>query len=216
MPGDLQRLAEAKFYVVLDRDVLNDEDLFDVMKKTVRAGADVVQLRHKNGSAREIFGFCQKALRLTRGKIPFIVNDRLDIALACGADGVHLGQDDLPMVEARRIAGRRLMIGASCQTRAQARTAARDGADYIGFGSVFKTPTKPQRSDMDLALLKTVLSEATIPVFPIGGIGLENIRRVLKQGADRVAVTRSVCLADDVVSVTKEFSRLLKARPAVV
>lgn len=205
-------LGRAKVYVVLDRAVADYRKLFEILGLCVDAGADVVQLRDKNGSAKEILSFVRDALPLTRGKLLFIVNDRLDIALAAGCDGVHLGQEDLPVGEARRIAGSDLIIGASCQTLGHLQQAEAAGADYAGFGSVFKTLTKPQRSPMPLEALKSAWVQTHIPIFPIGGITMDTIDRVIALGINRVAVTRAVCLSKDVVSAV----RGLKAKLSVV
>ncbi len=212
MNNIMNMLSRAKVYVVLDRAIADYRKLFDVLKFCVDAGADIVQLRDKNGSAKEIFSFVRDALYLTRGKLLFIVNDRLDIALAAGCDGVHLGQDDLPVAEARRIAGAGLVIGTSCQTIEHLYQAEAAGADYVGFGSVFKTLTKPQRSPMPLEVLKSAGAQSHIPVFPIGGITLDNIDQVTALGINRVAVTRAVCLSDDAGSVIRSFRSKLSNR----
>jgi len=202
-------LKSRRLYLILDTDVCDGEQLFRILKQAVRNGVDIVQLRSKKGTSREILRFVERSLHYLKGQVPFIVNDRLDLALAAGADGVHLGQDDLPVRLARQIVGPRFLIGASCQTVAQARQAQREGADYVGFGSVFKTLTKPERSPMNLLLLKRAISSVHIPIFPIGGIQLENIKQVTDFGVTRVAVTRALCLAEDVVRASQLFSQAL-------
>jgi thiamine-phosphate pyrophosphorylase len=149
--------------------------------------------------------FTKDALKYIDGRIPFIVNDRLDIALAAGADGVHLGQEDLPVPEARKIAPRQLIIGASCQTPQQVMQAQAEGADYIGFGAVFKTPTKPENKEMDLASLTEAVRIAKIPVFAIGGINLENLPILKGAGIKRIAVIRAICCAPNVDKATRSF-----------
>ena len=121
-----------------------------------------------------------------------IVNDRVDLAVLGGAAGVHLGQEDIPLKAARRMMGNQAIIGVSCQTLTHARQAEREGADYIGFGSVFKTQTKPDRSPMDLKLLQRVMREIRIPVFAIGGITCENVGRLREVGVERGAGWRDV------------------------
>lgn len=204
-------LKKAKFYVVLDSSVADFKELFDVLKKTVDAGAGIVQLRSKDNSAREILAFCQKANAYVKGKALFIVNDRLDLALAGGCDGVHLGQHDLPLGQARKICGAGKMIGVSCQTLSQARQAQKQGADYIGFGSVFNTKTKPERSPMNLKLLSEISQKINIPVFFIGGITLINLDRVVQYGGRRVAVTRAICQAKNIAVTTKKFLQGLES-----
>ena len=170
MRSNKRLLASSKLYLILDTQVLDYGPLLQVLKDSVRAGTDVVQLRDKNGSAKEILDFCRKILKITRHQIPFIVNDRADLAFVSGADGLHVGQEDLEYSMALRLLGRKKIIGVSCQTLAQALKAQAQGADYIGFGSVFETQTKPGRQAMDLDLLQKVIRQVKIPVFPIGGI----------------------------------------------
>ena len=206
-----QFLERSQLYCVLDAQVAGYDKLFTVLGVSASAGVDIFQIRDKAGSAREIMEFSSRAIRRLNGKQLFIVNDRLDIALTSNADGVHIGQDDIPLSDARRLAGKDFIIGVSCQTLSQAIEAQENGADYIGFGSVFKTMTKPERSGMDLELLTTVIKKLTIPVFPIGGITLNNVDMVRAWGSRRSAVTREICLAEDAVSVVKRFKEKLDA-----
>ncbi len=202
-------LNDARLYLVLDSSVAGFEKLLKVLKKSVDAGVGIIQLRSKEGSAAEILAFCKKAARCVNGKALFIVNDRLDLTLASGADGVHLGQEDLPLVFARKLLGHKTIIGISCQTLAQAQRAERDGADYIGFGSVFKTKTKPERSPMNAKMISLVSAKIKIPVFFIGGITPKNVSQVIEYGAKRIAVTRSICEAKDVGLEAKKFLKRL-------
>lgn len=210
MRGIKRVLNDARLYLVLDHDVLPLDRLYKVLRESVQAGVPIVQLRCKSGSSRDILDFSKRAVRFLKGTVPFIVNDRADLALAAGADGVHLGQEDLPLRCARKILGRRKIIGVSCQTLADARRAEADGADYIGFGSVFKTRTKPGRQPMDLDVVARVARRIKIPVFFIGGITLRNAGEIMARGAQRIAVTRAVCLADNIGATTKEFLQFLR------
>ncbi len=185
------------------------EMLFDIMQKAVTAGVDIVQLRDKHGSCRDILQFSIRCMKAIAGRVPFIVNDRVDIAYAAGADGVHLGQDDLPIDKAREILGEDAIIGISCQSIEHACHAEESGADYIGFGSVFKTLTKPDRKPMDLNLLAEVCKQIRIPVFAIGGIGISNLSIILDVGVSRIAVCRAILEADDVTGVVKDMKTML-------
>lgn len=205
MPNKTAILTSAKLYVVLDSSVADFEKLFVILKKTVAAGTRIVQLRSKAGSARDILAFSKKALEVTKGKALFIVNDRADLTLLSGSDGIHLGQDDLTMKEARKILGSDKIIGVSCQTLAQAKRAQKDGADYIGFGSVFKTKTKPGRTGLDLKIVSQVSRQIKVPVFFIGGITLYNIGKAVEKGGKRIAVTRAICESSDVAASTRKF-----------
>ena len=203
MRGIKRVLNDARLYLVLDNDVLPLDRLYKVLRESVQAGVPIVQLRCKSGSSRDILDFSKRAVRFLKGTVPFIVKDRADLALAAGADGVHLGQEDLPLRCARKILGRRKIIGVSCQTLAHARWAEADGADYIGFGSVFKTRTKPGRQPMDLDLSRGSRGGSNSGF--IGGITLRNVKDIAARGVQRIAVTRAVCLADNIGATTKEF-----------
>lgn len=205
-------LEKARLYCVLDTQVENYDRLFTVAKNAVAGGVDIVQLRDKNGSAYDILNFIRRLRSVIKKRALLIVNDRVDLALASGSDGVHLGQEDIPVDLARELAGRSMIIGASCQTLGHALKAQEKGADYIGFGSVFKTRTKPCRRPMDLPLLKKVLQKVHIPVFPIGGITSKNIETIRGCGVDRIAVTRAICSAKDPRKAARDLKSRLFAR----
>ncbi len=202
-------LKNSKLYLILDRDVNSYGELLKIAEGAFKGGVDIVQLRDKHGSPKEILEFSGKMVKLLKNKIPFIINDRIDLALAVRASGVHVGQDDVPIVVARKLMGPAAIIGTSCQTLAQAKEAERQGADYIGFGSVYKTLTKPQRNPMDLNLLAEVVRKIWIPVFAIGGITLKNITALKEIGVNRMAVCRAICAASDVEQTTLTFKTLL-------
>jgi thiamine-phosphate pyrophosphorylase len=204
------RLKRANLYLILDADVLDHDSLLSILKESVRFGIDIVQLRNKFGRAKDILAFCRKALKVAKGKTIFIVNDRADIAKLCNADGLHVGQDDLSCKEARKLLGPKAIIGVSCQNLKQALQAQKDGADYIGFGSVFKTKTKPERNPMDLKVLRQVLKTIKIPVFPIGGINSANISVVREAGATRAAVCRDILLSNDVGATIGKLKEILR------
>lgn len=205
-----KRLAGCRLYLILDAGVLGYKDLLTVVKTAVRSGVDIVQLRDKTGKACETLSCARMIRKLVAKKALFIVNDRVDIALLCGADGVHLGQDDLSVKDARKIIGKGLIIGRSCQTLRHLSCAEREGADYVGFGSVFETQTKPGRKPMDLGLLEEAVRMARVPLFPIGGITRENIAVVTAQGARRVAVCRDILLDDNVVGAVDDLRGALE------
>jgi len=199
-------LASSKLYLILDAQVLDYKNLLVALKDSVRGGIDVVQLRDKFGTTKEILGFAREILKVTKHQVPLIINDRADLAFFSGADGLHLGQDDLEYPQARKLLGRNKIIGISCQTLEHALKAQAIGADYIGFGSVFKTKTKPERRAMDLDLLQKVIERVKIPVFPIGGISRENIGQLIPLGVQRVAVCRDILLAKDSGQVVRELN----------
>ena len=209
MRSKKQWLRGAKLYLILDAQVNSHAELLDILKKSVRSGMGIVQLRDKCGCAKDILEFSRKAKKIIGGKIPLIINDRVDLAMIAQVPGVHLGQEDVLLKIARRMMGEKAIIGVSCQTLEHARRAQREGADYIGFGSIFKTQTKPGRMPMDLKILQKVIREIKIPVFAIGGIGRENIGLLRALGVSRVAVCRDVCQASDVARVVRDIKNLL-------
>jgi thiamine-phosphate diphosphorylase len=199
-------------YLILDRAVDDYSRLFQIAQDAIAAGVDIIQLRDKTGQARDVLRFARQLSDLARGKILFIVNDRADIAYLAEADGVHLGQEDLPVADARRLLGKHALIGASCQNTRHVERAVAQGADYIGFGSVFKTQTKPDREPMDLRRLETVVRDVPlIPLFGIGGITLDHLERLKARGCRRVAVCRAVCQASDVGQAVNQFKKALEA-----
>ncbi len=180
------------------------------VKTMVEAGVDLVQLRDKDRTDQEIVAVGRKIAELTRGSnTVFIMNDRADLANAARADGVHLGQDDLKVGDARRLVGPSKVIGVSTHSLAQAKQAVSDGADYIGVGPVFPSTTKHFEKHVGLELVKEVAAEIKLPMFAIGGITLGNLPSVLDSGARRVAVSGAINQADDVGHVVREFRRCL-------
>ncbi len=179
-------------YVITDRRIQKRPNV-EVVEEAIAGGASVIQLREKDLSTRE---FLEEALLLRectkRHGVLFIVNDRVDIALASGADGVHLGPEDMPLAYARRIAPH-LIIGYSCDTKEEAQAAEHLGADYLGVGTVFPTTTKGDAGPpIGLERLREIVSSVRIPVVAIGGITPENVESVLAVGVDGVAVVSAI------------------------
>ena len=202
-------LQKSSLYLILDTEVADYAKLLTIAQEAVDNGIDIVQLRDKKGSVKDILKFSKDILKILKGKLPYIVNDRVDLAIAALAQGVHLGQEDLDIGVARKMIGKKAIIGASCQTLEAAYKAENEGADYIGFGSVFKTFTKPGRSLMDLDILKEVINKIRIPVFAIGGIHQGNIENLIHMGVRRVAVCRAILQAADVGATTRSMVDLL-------
>lgn len=192
-------LSNSNLYLILDAAVADYDRLVSVTKEACKGGVGLFQLRDKTGCVRDTLAMAKKLRKIIPSKkAVFIVNDRIDVAMAAGADGVHLGQEDVPLPAARAVAPKGMLIGISCQTLAHVREANRRGADYIGFGSIFKTLTKPDRSPMDFKLLVDAIGLAKIPLFPIGGITQQNIAQLTASGVNRAAVCRDICLAQDI------------------
>ena len=184
--------------------------------RALQAGVKWVQYRDKERSRREMY---EESIRLMgivkKFNATLIVNDHPDIALAADADGVHLGQDDLPVKEARKIMGKNRIIGISTHTVEQARNAGRDGADYIGFGPVFHTTTKDAGRPMGIEMLREIKRQVQIPVIAIGGINAENIRPVLETGVDAVAVSSAI-LRGDIEENAKRFLSIINAYSGLI
>jgi thiamine-phosphate pyrophosphorylase len=170
-----------------------DVPVQDMVWSVLEAGISFIQYREKERTRREIYDEALRLRELTLSwKATLIVNDHADIALAVGADGVHLGQDDLPLKEARRIMGSRI-VGISTHSLAQAKEAEAGGADYIGFGPIFQTTTKDAGAPQGVDILRTIKQNVSIPVVAIGGINIGNITDVMKAGADAAAIATAIC-----------------------
>jgi len=181
--------------------------------EALKAGVRWIQYRNKDGSRREIFRESVNLRKITRDfNTMLIINDHADIALAADADGVHLGQDDLPLKEARKIIGRDKIVGISTHSLDEAIDAGRSGADYIGFGPIFHTITKDAGSPKGISLLGEIKNKVHIPVVAIGGINLENAGSVFETGADAIAVSSAILggqIAENVrmfIDVKRSFS----------
>ena len=210
MTSNATRCLRWRLYVIVDRAAIGARDPAAVAAAAIRGGADVLQLRAKAASTRQLLKDAARLLPLAReAGVPLIINDRPDIARACGADGVHLGQDDLPLSEARAILGPGRLIGTSTHNAAQALAAEAEGADYIGVGPIFPTPTKPDYGSVGLGLIEEVARAVRVPQVCIGGLEAGNLTHVLEAGARCVAVVRAVCAAADPESAARELKQRL-------
>jgi thiamine-phosphate pyrophosphorylase len=172
--------------------VITSKDHLKIAREACRAGARIVQYRDKNSTRKEILETAGKIREITRDfNSLFIVNDYLDIALICGADGVHLGQDDVPIRRAREITPDGFIIGVSTHSLEQAIEAEKAGADYIGVGPVFATPTKENYAPIGLSVVKEVIKSVNIPVVAIGGIDIDSIEELVEIGVRNVAMVRA-------------------------
>jgi len=177
-------------YAVIDTACVRPETCIDVARALLSGGVQIMQARAKDLPSGELLGVCEAIWKTTRERgALFIVNDRVDIALICGADGVHLGQDDIPVAEARRLLGPSKLIGVSTHNVAEAQEAASSGADYISFGPVFLTKTKKDaQSPKGCAALREIRNATTLPIVAIGGIDEQNMFEVFAAGANAVAM----------------------------
>jgi thiamine-phosphate pyrophosphorylase len=180
----------------------------EVATAAARGGADVVQLRHKSMPRGELLGLA-KRLRAALGGVLFVVNDHVDIAILSEADGVHLGPDDLSVTSARRVAGDRLIIGASASTPERAREAVAEGADYVGCGPAFATPIKAEKKVLGPQGIAAIARRVKVPVFAIGGIEASNVAQLTAAGLNRICVIRAVGNAPDPEKATRELHAML-------
>lgn len=188
-----------RVYLVTDSNLSKGQSLTDVVKAAVEGGVSCVQLREKHMGTRDFMALALaiKAV-LSAYKVPLVINDRIDIALACGADGVHLGQSDLPVEQARQLLPAHVFIGWSVETLADVARAANLPVDYLGVSPVFSTPTKTDtHTPWGLDGLSQVRQVTQLPLVAIGGINALNAREVLEAGADGLAVVSAICSAAD-------------------
>ncbi len=200
--------SQLRLYLVTERGMLRGRDLTDVVMQAVEGGVTMVQLREKDISTREFIELAQ-ALKsvLMRTRVPFIINDRVDVALAVDADGVHIGQSDMPYDIARRMLGSDKIIGLSVENFAEIEEANRLDVDYIGVSPVFATPTKTDTAmPFGLDGLREAVRRSLHPSVAIGGINMSNFRSVLSTGTNGIAVVSAIMDSDN----PREASRLLK------
>jgi thiamine-phosphate pyrophosphorylase len=200
--------------LVTDRHRCRPGGLLDAVEAAVAAGVDAVQLREKDLDAAALYDLSVTLRDLTRGRCPLIVNSRLDVALAAGADGVHLPESGLPIAAARRICPRGFLLGRSVHSLAGAMTAEGEGASYIQLGTIFETTSKPGVEPAGLALVRSTASVLSIPCLAVGGIDARNAGEVITAGATGVAVVSAILLADDINVAMQGLRAALAAAPA--
>jgi thiamine-phosphate pyrophosphorylase len=183
----------------------------EITRLAIAGGTDTIQYRQKSGSTREMIEIARNMKRLcSEAGVMFIVNDRLDVAIAAEADGVHLGQDDFPIPIARELLGEGRIIGGSAATLDEARTCLSEGADYVGFGPVYPTSSKDDAGPVSgIDILKQVADIIPLPIIAIGGVGAENVPGVMRAGAHGIAVISAVCCQDDPEEATRALYRAL-------
>ena len=195
-----------RLYAITDRTWLDGRTLYYDVEKALKGGVTLLQLREKNmstddfiNSAKEIKLLCEKY------NVPLIINDNVDVAKAVNADGVHIGQNDMPAHEARKILGKNKIIGVTAKTVEQAQKAEKDGADYLGSGAIFGTTTKGDAKKMGIQTLKSITSSVNIPVVAIGGIDGDNVLQLKGTGIVGAAVVSGIFAQDDIETATKDL-----------
>jgi len=199
-------------YVILDRGLAGGRELGPLLDAVLEGGCRVVQLRDKTLPLNDLYPVARALRRRCReAGCLFIVNDRVDLALALEADGVHVGQDDLPARDTRRLLRPGMILGVSTHDESQARLARDDGADYVAVGSMYPTGSKTGFNLVGPDLLRRVRPEIPVPLVAIGGITLDNVGEVIRAGADAVAVISAVSKAADPAAAARRFLEAIRA-----
>lgn len=202
-------LKNIRLYLILDSFVCG-KHIKKILLSAIKGGIDIVQFRDKCSSTKQMIEKAKPLLALAREhKIPFIINDKLDVALALNADGLHIGQDDTPVQLARKLLGDDKFLGLSCHSVSQIKKAQKEKIDYCGFGPVFKTATKPKVKPRGLKQLEKALSISRLPVFAIGGVTKNNLKTLFHSNATRIAICRDICLSRDITKTTKKIKESL-------
>ena len=200
-------------YLVTDRKLCGDRQLEDVVRQALNGGAACVQLREKDVSTRFFIEEAQKIKALTvQFRVPLIINDRLDVALAAGADGIHIGQEDMPYVIARKLTGPKAIIGLSVETWDDVVKAQELDVNYLGVSPIFETPTKTDtKGSWGLEGLARIKSYSRHPLVAIGGLNVSNAEDAVMAGADCIAVVSAICSAPDPLRASQELNNTIQA-----
>ncbi|WP_100374596.1 thiamine phosphate synthase [Bacillus sp. FJAT-45037] len=209
-------MKDFKLYAITGEEFHPERDLIEVMEEAILGGVDIIQLRDKKSKKIDVLKKAKALRELTRKHdVTFIVNDHIDVALAVDADGIHVGQDDLPLEEARKVVGPDKIIGISTHVIEEARLAEQGGADYIGVGPIFETNSKEDVVDpVTTAYVKQVVEEITIPFVALGGIKLHNVDQVLDAGATRICMISEIVGANDIKGTCEKFIAILDEKGA--
>lgn len=192
-------MNKMKCYLCTDSDILKDKDFYESIEEALKAGIKTIQLREKDALGKE---FLEKALKLRELTKKYdallIINDRIDIAMLSNADGVHVGQKDIPAKYLRQLIGKNMILGVSANTVEDARNAKEAGADYIGVGAVFNTDTKEDADSVDHTMITTIQDSVNIPIIAIGGIKLHNVSKLYEYNLEGYAIISAILGADDI------------------
>ena len=208
----IKDLSKCRLYGILDLSYADKSRVREIAQRMIDGGVDVIQLRGKQQSIDELADLAAQLHEVTASaNVPLVVNDHPQIARQTAVEGLHLGQDDETIGAAREKIGRSIIIGKSTHSFEQAIGAVNEGADYIGFGPVFATPTKPDYRPIGLNDIKRVLKQVSVPVFCIGGIKLTNLEQVIAAGANRVVIVSGLLQAANIMEYARAAKQLLLA-----
>lgn len=199
-----------RLYLVTDRDLLKNGDLCTAVEQAIKGGATLVQLREKDITTLDFYNTAVEIKKITdKYNIPLIINDRMDIALAVGAAGIHVGQSDMPCSIIRKVIGNRMLLGVSASTIEEAIKAEKDGADYLGIGAVFPTATKDDAKKVSIELLKKIKESVNIPVVAIGGINEKNVSLLRPANIDGIAVISCILGKENIKQASENLNKLI-------
>ncbi|WP_238883513.1 thiamine phosphate synthase [Clostridium sp. YIM B02551] len=202
----MSKEVDYTLYLVTDRDMLKNRNIVEAVEEAILGGVTLVQVREKDISTSEFYKVASEIKEITsRNNVPIIINDRIDIALAIDADGVHVGQSDMPASIARNLIGPDKILGVSTATIDEAIKAEKEGADYLGVGAVFSTTTKDDARNVSLELLKEIKETVNIPIVAIGGINSKNVDKLKESNVDGVAVISDILAKEDIKQAARDI-----------
>ena len=205
----MKKQIDYSIYLVTDQSLMSTDTLTEAVEQAIIGGCTLVQLREKDLSSLDFYNVAVELRQLTdKHNIPLIVNDRIDIALAVGADGVHIGQSDIPAAVARKIIGDDMVLGVSAGSVAEALQAVADGADCLGIGAMFPTGTKEDAKIVSMEEMRRIREAVSIPIVVIGGINKDNAADFKAAGVDGLAVVSAILSQPDITAATKELKRI--------
>ena len=214
MPLKKSALKNSRLYLILDKTACGRKNTKRILKRALQGGVDIVQFRDKFSSTKKMAQEARRLLPLCRKyHVPFIINDRLEVALQVNADGLHIGQEDMPPALARKILGEGKIIGLSCHSIEQVKRAQKEKCDYMGFGPVFRTATKPNVRPIGVSDFIKALKVSRKPIFAIGGITESRIFKLFVPGKTRIAVCRELCLDKNIAKKAQHLKMRLSISP---
>lgn len=208
-----QLLKNSQLYLILDNPTCGFKNLSKILIRAIQGGVDIVQLRDKTSPTKTLIHSALIIKKIAKKyHLPLIINDRLDVAIAVDADGIHLGQDDIPVALARKILGTEKIIGLSTHSIKEVKSAQKEPLDYLGFGPVFKTATKPNMIPKGMKMLKNAFKISQLPIFAIGGIEEKTLSAIIAHNIpiNRAAVCRPICLAANPKTAARRLKDRLK------
>ncbi|MCI8589547.1 MAG: thiamine phosphate synthase [Clostridiales bacterium] len=207
----MKPIVDYSLYLCTDRELMTSATIEECVEAALKGGVTIVQLREKTCTSKEFYEIGKRVHQITRAyRVPLIINDRVDIALAIGAEGVHVGSNDLPCQIVRRIAGDDMLIGVSVSTKEEALQAEKSGADYVGVGAMYATKTKTDAVMVSMEELNRIRQAISLPIVTIGGMNRQTIKHFKHTGIDGVAVVSAIVATENPESAAKELFTLWK------